>query len=278
MASSMTGAAVTNWKTKSFQMNFFLKSTNNRFFDCFFKAPPAFQIYERSLISIVQKYRLRGRIDIEVEVSASTESPALNQDLFTKYREIFKSMDVDIRQTPFWDLPGMLTLKPSLPDGFSESEFYHQFEKAVGKLHRSCNKEAKALEKLIKGYLADLRKKTKVIYSLCRKHSTEEMKKFQSELMEWSSDSPANRDHAILQWLDRSNIVEEIERLLIHIRSTEELLSQDLCSKEIDFFLQEINREVNTIGSKSRHAEIRRLVVDMKTTSEKMKEQVRNLC
>ena len=78
--------------------------------------------------------------------------------------------------------------------------------------------------------------------------------------------------------MEKSDINEEIVRLKAHINRMNELLSQDKAmGRELEFILQEMNREVNTIGSKSSQVEISSLVVEMKTVIEKMWEQVRNV-
>ena len=78
--------------------------------------------------------------------------------------------------------------------------------------------------------------------------------------------------------LEKSDIHEELDRLTIHLQTFDELLKRtDPVGREIDFLVQEMNREVNTIGSKSSTIEVKHHVVQMKTTLEKIREQIQNI-
>jgi len=82
----------------------------------------------------------------------------------------------------------------------------------------------------------------------------------------------------IVFYVDRSDIHEEIIRLNAHLCRFEDILSgQDSIGRELEFVLQEMNREVNTIGSKTSNVEISSLIIDMKTILEKMREQIQNV-
>ena len=80
-------------------------------------------------------------------------------------------------------------------------------------------------------------------------------------------------------YADKMNVTEEIVRLYSHIEQLDEFLSQDSVEigKKIDFLLQEMNREINTVGSKSQKSEIISLVVDIKSEIEKIREQIQNI-
>ena len=108
----------------------------------------------------------------------------------------------------------------------------------------------------------------------------EYLTRFEKKLTEYLS-TEIDRERLLTEMvilLEKSDIHEEIDRLKIHVETFEQLLTSNKpVGRELDFLIQEMNREVNTIGSKSSAIDIKNIVVQLKTTIEKIREQVQNV-
>ena len=106
----------------------------------------------------------------------------------------------------------------------------------------------------------------------------EKLKKRIEKLTDAFSTDSERLEEEIAIYSEKSDITEEILRLFVHLNHLRDLLVEDLpVGRRLDFLIQEMNREVNTIGSKSPNSEISHMVVDMKSNLEKIREQIQNL-
>ncbi|MCB1315988.1 MAG: DUF1732 domain-containing protein [Leptospiraceae bacterium] len=208
-------------------------------------------------------------------------------------------------------LPGVVQITPGLPDKFPVDRLQREVQKILTRLKQARVGEGRKIAELFRKYLKDLDAGTRFVRSREKAYRGEKADRMSEELrrvlMETGkaqnshSHEVGNSDgfssqqqniQTVLNWLEKNNIQEELERIPMHTGAIRALLSGPQKKRAatktrtdaadsgrlIEFYAQELLRECNTIGSKARDFEIRNCVVRMKTTIENIKEQVRNIC
>ena len=176
-------------------------------------------------------------------------------------------------------MPGVVEIEQALPESFDRERFLREFGKVLERLLRSRRQEGRGLARILKAYLKEIEAANRGVRKRYGQYRKEKLASIRRDLR-LSSAGPPDPLRAAVDWLDRGDISEELERVALHCAAMRGLLSgtTDDAGKQIEFYAQELLREVNTIGSKARDFATRQLVVDMKTRIEKIKEQIRNVC
>ncbi len=271
-----------------------IKSVNSRFFDCSVKMPRAYSFLEEKIKNYVQKNAVsRAKVDVFITVTElSTEGSVITLD-----RGIAESYVNALR---------LLRDEFSLKDDISVMSVARypdifRVEKAEVDLDREWEALRPIIDAAIKDY-NDMREKegAKIFDDLCSK--VELVRSFSDEVEAIShEDTVGYRDkletklRAILNdnsveidesriltecaiWADKIAIDEELVRLRSHFSAFYDIAAQkEPAGRKLDFLMQEMNRETNTIGSKANNARIARIVVNMKGELEKIREQVQNI-
>ncbi|MBO9666417.1 MAG: DUF1732 domain-containing protein, partial [Bdellovibrio sp.] len=158
-------------------------------------------------------------------------------------------------------------------------------KKAFADACNNCNKErvreGKALRKDLEKLLSSLDKQIKVISDLRNEANSQLQEKYETKIrarLKGNDIDPSRLSQEIVIQLEKADINEELSRLSEHIKNYRQLVgSQQAEGKKLDFYTQELLREVNTIGSKSQVAKITQSVVEAKTLIERLREQVQNV-
>jgi uncharacterized protein (TIGR00255 family) len=172
-----------------------------------------------------------------------------------------------------------------------EPEQEKEFEKALPALQKGVEEalqglvkmkqsEGKALKKDLEGRLQGLGKWVAQVEAHtpdATKRMREKLKERMREVLEPGAELDERLLREVALFAERVDVTEEITRLRSHVSQFKELLSQEGIGRKMDFLIQEMGREVNTIGSKSMEAKIAHLVVEMKSELEKMREQIQNI-
>ncbi|MCS6983719.1 MAG: DUF1732 domain-containing protein [Leptospiraceae bacterium] len=292
----MTGYGQSSFFYEQLRFDIELRSTNSRYLETIYDFPAELSWFEPLAHDLLKKKVQRGRIQARIVLDkAFPKTVVLNQDLINQYQILYQELSGTTSGTiPFnmlAQLPGIFelkakdwrTIKPKL-------EFYYL--RALIKMQRSRRSEGKKIVHWLKThlrYLNRLNRKIDLDYRNLRKKN---YKKLRHKLMDliWDEGEPLQKNMLLLarkvwaQYRDeivnliQSDIEEEIQRIEIHIKSILELLASEKAEgKQLDFYLQEIQREVNTLAAKASDTNINRTAVLMKIETEKMREQVRNL-
>lgn len=286
---SMTGFGKGEAKGENYTISTEIKTVNNRFKDFKFRMSSIFNSLELELRSRLEKEFCRGSFDISI-------SYKVNEKPYTEFQ-------VDTRKVENY----LQLMKPVLekhgvscvvsPIDFLRSDFYRDeederekqmlplvlssFDLAVKELKKSRESEGKKLVNKLLEHLA--------VYESClekvntMKTSFPEMmrEKLTQKLNEKLKDIKVDESRflqEIVYYLEKLEVEEEISRARIHVGKLRETLnSNGEIGRQIDFLLQELGRETNTIGSKSAVPEISSNVVEMKVQLEKIREQALNL-
>jgi len=295
MLRSMTGFGHAERVALGYKIQIDIRSVNHRYSEIIVRMPREWQMFEDQLRKLIQQSVRRGRIDVFVTVERDPNSaaqPALNWPLVESY---IAAAD-RIRER--LNLPESDSLKPRdlllLPDILLQSEDRLEVldelrvelescaQEAIGQLVAMREAEGRNLQQELAGRLltvGELREALVREAPEAVEHLRRKLRERIQELLEDTGKFDEQRfvmEVALLA--DRANIDEELARLSSHCQQFLALLESDEpVGRKLDFLIQEMNREANTIGSKANFISITNLVVELKAELEKLREQVQNI-
>lgn len=288
MAISMTGfgAADAQWETWICQVE--IRSVNQRFLDIRCRLPFGFQTMEPEIKKQIKAVSSRGKIDcsIKLEKGASEEKLKLNLERAQHYNELLtefealsgRKVGVDAR-----DLSSLNIIeenKSGEPPEKCEKVIRECLSRALEGLQEMKEREGQAMQSDIQQRLSSCGN----IVNSIEKLSQAEPERFRDRLQERFSQltegieiNPERLEQEIALLADRLDISEEVVRFRTHLEHMDEIMSQREVGKKAEFLMQELNREVNTMASKSNHAGISQSSVEIKSELEKVREQLQNI-
>ena len=271
-----------------------IRSVNNRFFDCSVKLPRAFSFLEEKIKPYLQANGIsRGKVDVFVSIDV-VDSPDVRIMLDEGYAASYLSAlrilgeKFDLRDdlsimTVAQNRDLFLIQKPEEDVERDWNDLQSVLGEALTRFLTAREAEGGRIESDLRGKLSAIAERVDRIEELSRKDTTTYREKLEARLREMLADNRIVFDeNRILTecavFADRIAIDEELVRLRSHFVGFEEILaSSEPVGRRLDFLVQELNRETNTIGSKAQNAEIARLVVDIKCEIEKIREQIQNI-
>ncbi|OGN56320.1 MAG: YicC family protein [Chlamydiae bacterium RIFCSPHIGHO2_12_FULL_44_59] len=286
--SSMTGFGRSICDVPSGKLTVEIQSVNRRYLEIFLSLPKELARFEPEIRKLMQERLIRGQVSLRVYFSPNLEGvESLLPDikmlkrLKKAWRKIAKDLDFDAQQI---DLPFIMQYLPVLsrPDlSFEEDRFTLSqcVDKALDHLMEMKKIEGAALAKDLSKRLEQCRVMVADVEELAPQAAEKMRLKLREKIEEVLGGKEAEdrilKEVAI--FAERVDITEEVIRLQSHISQFQELLQESIVGRKMDFLLQEMSREVNTIGSKAQESQMSRIIVDMKSELEKMREQVQNI-
>ena len=284
MIQSMTGygKAEIQFENKNYVLE--LRSLNSKGLEINARMPVHLREIEIKLKKSIGEFLKRGKIDINFNIDNMGESNAkiINVASVNHYMEQLKSIEDGNRLE-------LLKIALKLPDivkteveGFEEAEIElieRLLKKAVDALIGFRTDEGKILESEFKKRLKNLEELCEEVEIVDPERNTKIKEKLHSALDSLEVEVDQNRfEQELIYYLEKYDITEEKVRLKNHIDYFKNNLDDDTSNgKKLGFIAQEIGREINTIGSKANHANLQKLVIQMKDELEKIKEQLLNV-
>lgn len=291
MVKSMTGfgrAEVLEGNTK-FTVE--IKSVNHRYLDVNIKMPKKLNFFESAIRNLLKEYMERGKVDLFItyeDFNEDTGSLKFNKALAAEYLNYLNQMaedfeiENDVRVSTLSRYPEVFTLEEQAID---EDQLWAVLEKA---LRLACEKFVESRKAEGENLKIDLLQKLDEILasvSFIEERSPEILKDYRTRLEEKIKEVLADRqlDDAriateVTIYADKICVDEETVRLRSHVNSAKDTLQKGgSVGRRLDFILQEMNREANTILSKANNLEISDTGIDLKTNIEKVREQIQNL-
>ena len=286
MIKSMTGYASESFIINSTKFIVEIKSVNSKILDLNIRFPHFLKAYENDLRKEISNKLQRGKIELNVnsEIGANTDEISINKEIITNYIQQLKQLN-HINS----DEKDYLKMAMRLPNAYSSksielnnTEINNIIDKisiATKNLNDYRAKEGSEMEKdfrnkisVIKKLLGNIEKIEKDRISKKRTKLLDEFKRIELEI-------DNNRlEQEMIYYLEKYDINEEIIRLKSNILIFEDALhSNEPVGKKLGFICQEIGREINTIGSKANDANLQKLVIEMKDSLEKIKENILNI-
>jgi uncharacterized protein (TIGR00255 family) len=296
---SMTGYAQARAEANGWAIRMSVKSVNHRFLDIRFRLPEGFDVYELRLRQIVREKIHRGHLDINLNVQPGAAAPVqVNRDLLQTYlhaaeelrRQINTSSELDI--VSLLRLPGVIGgLAPPLPETDEEQDQLGRaldacLHDALTKLDEMRHAEGRHLAEELRTRLARIAEQTEKVRELAIALTPAFARRLESRLKELLSGTgiePARLAQEAALLAERSDISEELDRLRSHLQQFGKLLDgAGELGKKLDFLLQEMHREANTMLSKTPGVEnealtITALSLEIRAEIEKLREQVQNI-
>jgi len=286
---SMTGYGKSEVETKHGKLVVETRSENHRFLDIKFQLPDSTLSIENQLSEAVKNSILRGKIRVTVSLETpKNNSSSINLDLAKKTKTNIDKLKKELGIKEETRLEHFLMIREifaaDTKQTLSKNEttvIIKTVLEAIKKLDQSRASEGKKLEKDIKQRLKIIDKLTLMIKSKRKdfiKNTSIKLKERIEKLLEDTKIDEERLYQETAYLAERSDITEELVRLKAHISKFRETSNKKgSIGKELDFLLQEMNREAGTISAKSKDAEISHCIIDLRSEMEKIREQVQNI-
>jgi uncharacterized protein (TIGR00255 family) len=269
-----------------------IRSVNNRFIEISTRLPKAFQDLELPLKKLVKSHCTRGSINVTITLANTNGNSGEcevkpNLPLASQYVEALKEIQTSlglegkINLDSIVGLRDIIKIEPVSIDPAKEGLLLNMAEEALVSLQKMREEEGQHLEKDLSERIDAIEKHAQQI----GKRQPEVIQEYKARLKEKIKllndgievdDNRLAQETAILA--DRCDITEEVTRFVSHLHQFRKLLkSSEPMGRKLEFITQEINREVNTMGSKSNDIELANLVIEIKSTLEKIREQLANI-
>ncbi len=291
MVKSMTGYGGAKAVNGVYKLSVELKSVNNRYLDTSVRLPRSFMYAEEAVKSAVQAHVSRGKVDVFISFdTASGEGIAVNvnEDLAQSYKEALETIGAklgvssDVTAYQIARLTDVLTLdKKEIEKEAAHKELMQILDKALGDYDAMREREGQKLYEDISMRLDTIEKNVAFVEARSPQVVTEYRERLTKKMQEILENKQIDEGRILTEaaiYADHIATDEETVRLRSHISQMREMLISDVpTGRKLDFIVQELNRETNTIGSKCNNNEITRTVLDMKSEIEKIREQVQNI-
>jgi uncharacterized protein (TIGR00255 family) len=268
-----------------------LRSVNHRYCDVVVRLPKLLVPFEETFKKKVQGRFARGHIELSVNFNGAMNAPKqfkLDLESAEAYHRILKKLKTALRLSGEIDVALMSHFREIITIAEPAEEvapLVRFVDRLMGRSIRALEKmrdaEGRALSEDLVGHLDELDRMLGLIKQQEKKAVQgyyERLQKRVSELTQGIAVDPARLAQEVAILVDRSDISEETARLKTHLEQFRKMLQKDeAVGRALEFLLQEMNREVNTIGSKANEVAISMQVVAMKSELEKIREQVQNI-
>ena len=270
-----------------------IKSLNSKQIDINFKLPANYREYELEYRSLIAKYIVRGKVDVVVAVEEDSikNRPLINKSVIKAYYEQIKNISNDI-SIPEPCSDNWFRILLSMPDVYQtdtvsasnedSAEILSVVKDSLLAFDKFRQQEGNTLESFLKERI----KRISLLLTEVDKYEKERVQRIKERILDELKQLTAKSDiidqnrleQEMIFYIEKLDISEEKSRLKCHLEYFVNTIdAEQNQGKKLGFISQEIGREINTLGSKSNHSEIQKIVVMMKDELEQIKEQVLNV-
>ncbi len=288
---SMTGFGRAKLEKNNRIYSIEIKSVNHKYSDISIKLPKSLNYLEDSIKKQISSKVARGKIDVFVtfeNYSEQGKEVVINEELVKEYMEKFKllaeknNLSMNIPVTEITKLPDVLTLKETEEEEDTiQNELLECLEQAIHNFIEMRTIEGNKIKEDLKARInkveCDVQKISEYSTGLVQEYVVKLEERIK-EILKTDVVDQSRLAMEVVLFADKCSVEEELTRLKSHIEQFRTLInSEGTIGKKIDFLLQEMNRETNTMGSKSGSLDITNLVVNIKTELEDIREQIQNI-
>lgn len=290
MIKSMTGYGKANLSENLREYQVEIKSVNHRYLDISVKVPRVLSYLEEEVKKQIASQIKRGKIDVFITfINNSTEGKEIkiNTEIAKIYIDELKKLakqeeiSANIEVTEISKFPDVLNIQNNQEDETIKNELLKTVEQATQNLVQMRTAEGNKIAEDLLSRIQVIKEKVKEISSLSTGLIEEYVVKLErriEEILKNQELDEARLAQEVVIYADKCSVEEEVTRLKSHISQFKKLLNSDeAIGKKLDFIIQEMNRETNTIGSKANNLEITNDVIDVKTELENIREQIQNI-
>ena len=290
MIKSMTGFGKSSLSINSREYQVEIKTVNHKYIDMNIKIPRIISYLEDDIRKIINSKIKRGKIDIIINFdnySQDGHNIKINSELAKMYISNLKKLAEDekilsnIEVTEIAKMPDVLTIKSNIDEEQIRNEIIQAVNQAIEQVISMRKKEGNKIAEDILSKISQISTKIQEIFELSTRLIDDYVIKLETrikELLQTEDIDKSRLMQEIVIYADKCSVEEEITRMKSHILQLTELIKSDEpTGKKMDFLVQEMNRETNTIGSKANNLEITNRVIDIKTILEDIREQIQNI-
>lgn len=291
MLKSMTAFSREQQSNDSGDIIWEIKSVNHRYLEPGFKLPDDFKLLEPEIRRQLGSCLKRGKLDISLRYKLNKKAQTsiqLNAELVKNLRKVEREVLTIVHEGNSLSVADILCW-PGVVDEI-DKDFKPLQELALGSLTAALQqlvenreREGKALYEMIASRCQQVteivkkvqQRRPEVLQAMRRKWSAQ----LDDKLENWSEPADSGRlEQELVMLAQKLDVEEELDRLTAHVAEVEQVLDRDeAVGRRLDFLMQELNREANTLSSKSQDTETTKLAVDLKVLIEQMREQVQNI-
>ncbi|MCL5268408.1 MAG: YicC family protein [Bacteroidetes bacterium] len=290
MTQSMTGFGKGEAVVGAYSATAEIRSVNSRYLEISVKLPQNLSSYEMEVRETIRQQIGRGKLSVLVSTTGSQGDMqvTVDSDSVKRVMSLLQSLKKTTKISSPIKLDHVLIFKDLFKGGTAESQNGDEWEAAKGaiaaalaQLQQARAAEGLALKADLSKRIEELRQALTKIERLSRDHVDEEKSRLRqkvNEVLNGKEVDPVRIELEIVLLADKLDITEEVVRFRTHTNFFMQLLDgSDSNGRRLNFLIQEMNREANTMGSKAFDADMSHLVVEMKEELEKIREQVQNL-
>jgi len=291
MIKSMTGYGQSTVQFDDYRINVELKTVNNRYLDTSIKVYKRYSFVEELVREVVSSRISRGKLDVSIQfdnIKKDENVVTLNEEIAKEYYNAVKKMsevlgiEDDITVSKMTSFPDIFTIEKKEQDKEKiTNDVKDVLLKAIDDLTESRVREGERLRVFFEESLSYMASIVDSIEKLSENTVNDYRERIKEKVEEYLGDFKADEARLLQEvciYSDKVNITEEIVRFRSHLEEFRNLLSSDIpVGRKLDFIIQELNRETNTMGSKCNDFEVSKLVVEMKSEIEKIREQTQNI-
>jgi len=291
MIKSMTGFCKSDVTFNNITCNVEVRSVNHRFLELRILLPKQFQSMEELLKRQARQMISRGKVDIYLQLNEQGEQDeklSIADSVLENLKALIGILEKDIGRKIEINMSDLLHIKGLMiyKQDEKEPELYEKLfsmavEEGINELIKMRQREGELLNTEIMTHVEKLQSLMqdvpKYVEEVVKNYSQRLKKNLKNLEVKYNPDDPRIMQEIGI-FMDRSDITEEIERFNVHLVQMRELLVEDIpVGRKLDFILQELNREVNTLCSKSNHIQITQTGMELKSEIEKIREQIQNI-
>ncbi|MCS1351402.1 YicC/YloC family endoribonuclease [Mechercharimyces sp. CAU 1602] len=286
---SMTGYGHGESTTEDHQYRVEIRAVNHRYLDVKIRLPQGWLALEEGVKKEIKQIINRGHLDVTIALQGGTAAPQeavfdwdLVRSIQTQLSRLPSEGEKRLTPAQWLALPGVWSIKENLAHPEEHrTPMVAAVRAALTSLQQSRIQEGRVLQEELEAYQAQLRECMGKMVTRTPKVEKEYRNRIEKRLAEELGDYELDRSRLVTEvalLVERADISEELTRLRSHVdQFAKQMNAGSPVGRRLDFLVQEMNREVNTIGSKANDAELGELVVEAKSILEKMREQVQNI-
>ncbi len=290
MVKSMTGYGKSSLSINSREYQVEIKTVNHKYIDINIRMPRVISYLEEDIRKEIASKIKRGKVDISINFenySKEGNNVRINTELAKMYIENLRklaeeeNLSSNIEVTDISRLPDVLTIKNDFDENKIKEELLVAVRDSINQLLIMRENEGKKISEDIKAKISQIEGKIQEIFTLSTGLIEEYVVKLEARIKELLKTEELDKSRLMQEvviYADKCSVEEEITRMKSHILQLRNLIeTNEPTGKKMDFLIQEMNRETNTIGSKANNLEITNRVVDIKTILEDIREQIQNI-
>lgn len=267
-----------------------LRSVNHRYLDCHFKLPDGLRFLEPKLRDGLAKTLKRGKVDCQIRVAENDDKNALavNSQRLSSVMEALENVNTIAGESSanlaqpdalaLLQFPGVCEAE-ELDESSIQGAAWDLFEASLQGLQESRAREGQQLEEFLRRRLMDVSDevaKLREALPALRARQEERLRRRLDDLEQPVEEGRIEQELVML--LQKADVDEELDRLEVHVEETTRILNDGgPCGRRLDFLMQELNREANTLASKATASSTTLSAIELKVLIEQMREQVQNI-